>query len=139
MAKPAYLLKRARAELIHAEKQLARLEARLAIKRAEVARLHADVERFTIAATEEVPPREDPLPAPRSSGSPRTGALPDRRTDAILQILRDRAVPMTPSEINAELRAAGRDEQLRSVTATLAHLRKSDAVSRVGRGLYVVS
>jgi hypothetical protein len=43
---------------------------------------------------------------------------------------------LRPSEIVALLAAAGRDDDLRSVTATLAHLLRDGRVVRHARGRY---
>ena len=135
MAKLSNQLRAASAELAHLEKQLAKLEARTAGKRLEVARLQAAVARESGAG-----------PAPTAAGAPRArGAreettsddLPARRTSAIVALLRRRSQPMSPSEITDALNELGRNEELRSVTATLAHLQKSQRVERVGRGMYV--
>jgi hypothetical protein len=46
---------------------------------------------------------------------------------------------MSPSEIRAALEAAGRTDDLRSITATLDHLLKAGMVQRPARGRYVAA
>lgn len=106
-------LDRAKDELAGMERQLARLSARAAGKRAEVARL------------------EESIAAEHRSG------LPASRTDAIVAVLARGAGPMSPSEVTAALTNAGRNDELRSVTATLVHLLKGGRVVRQGRGRYL--
>lgn len=129
MARLANQLKRASVELAHLEGQLAKLEARTAGKRTEVARLEAALGQES--AGSQRPRKVD------ASDEPASGDLPVRRTNAIVVVLRRRSRPMSPTEITAALNELGRNEELRSVTATLAHLQKSDRVERVGRGMYV--
>lgn len=159
MAKLTTQLKRARAELDHLERQLAKLEARTAGKRTEVARLEgaiadaaerdgsatgpaAVVPAAPAAAVPPAPaPAPVPAPAPAATAPPATVSqvLPSRRTDAVVELLRRATAPMSPSEITGALHDHGRDDELRSVTATLAHLLKAKLVQRVGRGRYVAS
>lgn len=108
-------LERARSDLVSLERQLARLAARVAGKRTEIARL------------------EESIAAEQRSG------LPASRTDAIVAVLARAASPMSPSEITAALNEAGRIEELRSVTATLSHLMQGSQrrVDRPVRGKYV--
>lgn len=106
-------LARAKVELVGLERQLARLSARAAGKRAEVARL------------------EESIAAEHRSG------LPASRTDAIVTVLARGAGPMSPSEVTAALNASGRTDELSSVTATLAHLLKGKRVIRQERGRYL--
>ena len=54
----------------------------------------------------------------------------------IMQVLWDRG-RASAREITDALNELGRNEELRSVTATLAHLQKSNRVERVGRGMYI--
>lgn len=108
-------LHRARDELIGLERQLARLAARVAGKRAEVGRL------------------EESIAAEHRSG------LPASRTDAIVAVLSRGAGPMSPSEVTEALNGAGRTDELRSVTATLTHLLKGKRVIRQGRGRYLAA
>ena len=124
MPKLANQLRRAAAELAHLERQLAKLEARTAGKRTEVARLQAAIEREEAgeSAAPDGPSSEDGLPA--------------ARTDAIVELLRRSPDTLSPSEITAALAADGRQEQLRSVTATLNHLLRSRVVERPSRGRY---
>lgn len=66
------------------------------------------------------------------------GGLEDMsRTDAILTILRGSSGTKAPKEILDALRAAGRTDELRSVTATLDHLLKAGSVERPSRGRYL--
>jgi hypothetical protein len=128
MTSLASQLRRASVELAHFEKQLAKLEARTAGKRVEVAKLQAAMARD-----------QGTRPA-RSSKRPRRSPaieLPPQRTDAIVAVLGRSAAPMSPSEITEALREGGREEEPRSVSATLAHLLKAKRVQRVGRGRYL--
>jgi hypothetical protein len=59
-------------------------------------------------------------------------------TDAILQLLRNSAV-LSPTQIQTQLAAAGRDVPLNKVTATLTYLVKQQRVSRTGRGEYMAT
>jgi hypothetical protein len=61
------------------------------------------------------------------------------RTDAIVAVLRSGPGSMSPSEIRAALEAAGRTDDLRSITATLDHLLKTGVVQRPARGRYVAA
>ncbi len=106
-------LDRAKDELLVLERKLARVSASVAGKRAEVRRL------------------EESIAAEQGSG------LPPSRTDAIVAVLGRGAGPMSPSEVTDALNEAGRSDELRSVTATLAHLLKSKRVIREGRGRYL--
>lgn len=108
-------LDRAKDELVGLERQLARLSARAAGKRAEVARL------------------EESIAAEQRSG------LPASRTDSIVAVLARGVGPMSPSQVTAALKAAGRSDELSSVTATLAHLLKGKRVIRQGRGRYLAA
>jgi recombinational DNA repair ATPase RecF len=108
-------LDEAKQDLATLERQLARVSARVAGKRAEVARL------------------EESIAAEKQSG------LPASRTDAIVVVLNRGAGPMSPAEITAALNEAGRSDELRSVTATLTHLLKGNRVIRQGRGRYVAT
>ena len=61
------------------------------------------------------------------------------RVDAIVAVLRQAGGPLSPSEIDRALVAAGRPEDFRqAITASLDYLRKQDRVVRVGRGRYAV-
>lgn len=104
---------RAKGELSALERQLVRAAARVAGKRAEVAQL------------------EESIAAERESG------LPASRTDAIVAVLKRGAGPMSPAQVTAALNQAGRSDELRSVTATLTHLLRSNRVIRQGRGKYL--
>ncbi len=106
-------LDEAKVDLVALERQLARASAKVAGKRAEIARL------------------EESIAAEQQSG------LPASRTDAIVAVLSRGAGPMSPAEITAALNEAGRADELRSVTATLTHLLKSNRVIRQGRGKYI--
>jgi hypothetical protein len=61
------------------------------------------------------------------------------RTDAIVAVLRGAEGTLSPSEILERLHAAGRSDELRSVTATLDHLVKKSAVHRPARGRYLAT
>jgi len=108
-------LEQAKGELVGLERQLARLSARTAGKRAEIARL------------------EESIAAEHRSG------LPASRTDAIVAVLARGAGSMSPTEVTAALKAAGRNDELNSVTATLKHLLKGKRVIRQGRGQYLAT
>lgn len=108
-------LERVRNELVGLERQLARLSARVAGKRAEGRRL------------------AESIAAEHRSG------LPSSRTDAIVAVLARGAAPMSPSEVADALNDSGRSDDLRSVTATLTHLLKSKRVIRQGRGRYLAA
>lgn len=97
-------------ELVEVREQLALLHARAAGIDQELCLLRAGVEVPELATA--------------------------RRTDAIVAVLADARRSMTPSEIVASLTEAGRDDDLRSVTATLTHLVREGRVLRQGRGRY---
>ncbi len=61
------------------------------------------------------------------------------RTEAIAAVLRASAETLSPTEILGRLHAAGRTDELRSVTATLDHLVKKGAVQRPKRGRYMAA
>jgi hypothetical protein len=128
MASLASQLRRATVELAHFEKQLAKLEARTAGKRVEVARLQNAIARGQTDGAARSKKRKRRAPV---------NDLPPQRTDAILAVLVGERRPMSPSEITEALTRHGRAEELRSVSATLAYLLKAQRVKRVGRGLYV--
>jgi len=46
---------------------------------------------------------------------------------------------MSPTEVTAALKAAGRSDELNSVTSTLKHLMKGNRVSRPQRGQYLAT
>lgn len=60
------------------------------------------------------------------------------RTDAIVTVLRKAGGTMSPTDIVNALQAAGRSDDLRSVTATLSYLMKNDSVQRPSPGRYLV-
>ena len=60
-----------------------------------------------------------------------------KRTDAIVDVLRTAAKGLGPTEILNELKADGRDDKLRDVTAPLDYLYNKKRVDRVSRGSYV--
>lgn len=67
-----------------------------------------------------------------------TGRLAEMaRTDAIVDVLRTAGKGLGPTEILSELKASGRDDKLRDVTATLDYLCGKKRVERVKRGSYV--
>lgn len=69
-----------------------------------------------------------------------TGGLVEMsRTGALLAVLRQAAGTMSPTELVQALRAAGRSDELRSVTATLDYLLKSGSVERPSRGRYLAT
>ena len=77
-------------------------------------------------------------------GALRSGDVPTEireapRTVAILSVLRSAPGTMSPSDIVECLREAGRADELRSVTATLDHLAKKQAVQRPARGRYLAT
>lgn len=59
------------------------------------------------------------------------------RTDAVESVLAEAPGPLGPSEIVEHLTAAGRDDDYTAVSATLAHLQRTDRVHSVGRGQWV--
>ena len=61
------------------------------------------------------------------------------RTDAIVAVLRGAEGTLSPSEILERLHAAGRSDELRSVTATLDHLLRKSAVQRPAHGRYLAT
>jgi Fe2+ or Zn2+ uptake regulation protein len=61
------------------------------------------------------------------------------RTDAIVTVLRSAAGTLSPTEITRSLTAAGRNESLRSITATLDYLKKKERVSQAAPGRYLAS
>lgn len=58
------------------------------------------------------------------------------RTEAILTVLRQADGFLSPTGMLTGLHAAGRDDDARSVTATLDHLMKQGKVVKIGRGRY---
>jgi len=60
------------------------------------------------------------------------------RSDAIVAVLRDSGLTLSPTEILGRLTASGRTEDLRLVTATLNYLLGRGAVTRPERGRYLV-
>jgi hypothetical protein len=66
-----------------------------------------------------------------------TGIRSAPRTEAIIEVLRRSSSPMSPKQIRTALEGEGRNDSLRSITATLNHLMGTKtAVVRVGRGQY---
>lgn len=61
------------------------------------------------------------------------------RTDAILAVLRAADGTLSPKEIRSRLTSAGRDDEMRSLTATLDYLVKKGSVSKAGRGQYLAA
>jgi hypothetical protein len=106
--------------------RIAQVEADLAAQRArvseEVARLRG---------------LEAELGALRAGMVGRGGLSEMARTEAILTILRQSTTTLSPTEVLQALRAAGRSEDLRSVTATLDYLLKAESVQRPSRGRYL--
>src|SRR6185369_7257266 len=91
MASLASQLRRATVELAHFEKQLAKLEARTAGKRVEVARLQNAIARGHTDTNGAARSKKRKRRAPVSD-------LPPQRTDAILAVLVGERRPMSPSE-----------------------------------------
>ncbi len=58
------------------------------------------------------------------------------RTDAILSVLHEADGSLSPSEVVRRLHVAGRNDQSRSVTATLAYLLQKGRIEKIGRGRY---
>jgi hypothetical protein len=131
MARLASQLRRATVELAHLEKQLSRLEARTAGKRLEVAKLEAAIAKDGGTSS--------PRPTKKRARRQAPEELPARRTDAIVEILAGESRAMSPTEVVAALHRRGREDDLRTVSATLAHLLKANRVERVARGRYVCS
>ncbi len=72
------------------------------------------------------------------SGAARRGDLATLpRTEAIVQVLHSSGTMLTPTEIVLRLNAGGRQEDRRSVTATLDYLLKRGLVLRPSKGLYL--
>jgi len=61
------------------------------------------------------------------------------RTEAILAVLRMTKGTLGPSDLLRSLRAAGRTEDLRAVTATLNYLVKGRRVTKPERGRYLAT
>jgi hypothetical protein len=61
------------------------------------------------------------------------------RTEAILSVLRQSDGTLSPIEIVHTLHAAKREDDSRSVTATLTYLLEKGSVERVGRGRYLAA
>jgi hypothetical protein len=61
------------------------------------------------------------------------------RTDVIVTVLRSAAGTLSPTEITRRLTAAGRNESLRSITATLDYLKKKERVIQAAPGRYLAS
>jgi hypothetical protein len=104
--------------------RLAELERELAEVREQVTLLHARAAGI-----------EQEMRVLRA-GADRPELASARRTDAITAVLADARGSLSPSEIVGLLAAAGRDDDLRSVTATLAHLLRDGRVVRHARGRY---
>jgi hypothetical protein len=104
--------------------RLAELERELADVREQLALLHARAAGL-----------EQEIRVLRA-GADRPELASARRTDAITAVLADARGSLSPSEIVGLLAAAGRDDDLRSVTATLAHLLRDGRVVRHARGRY---
>ena len=107
-------------------KRIAELEAEQSKRRVTLARLMAEYHgaeaeldslRVGVALTDEL------------------AALP--RTEAIVNVLRSAKSPLTPTEITSRLVHAGRNDDRRSVTATLDYLMKQEQVLRPAKGRYL--
>lgn len=107
--------------------RVAEVERQLAEQRDELARGAARMRGL-----------EAELDALRSGGGIEDLATASR-TDAIVAVLRGAEGTLSPSEILERLHAAGRSDELRSVTATLDHLVKKSAVHRPARGRYLAT
>ncbi len=59
------------------------------------------------------------------------------RTDAIVQVLHSAGAMLSPTEIVSRLNSAGRQDDRRSVTATLNYLLQQKVVLRPSKGLYL--
>jgi len=59
------------------------------------------------------------------------------RTDAIVQVLHSAGAMLSPTEIVLRLNSAGRQDDRRSVTATLNYLLEKKVVLRPSKGLYL--
>ena len=106
---------------------IATIETKLAETRQRIAEYVAEARGY-----------EAQLASLRGSAVTRGGdiaALP--RTEAILTTLRAVEGSLSPSEILTHLLAAGRDDDLRRVTATLDYLVKAGQVVRPERGRYI--
>ena len=95
-------------------------------------------EEFTKLATK-IRGREAEVAAVRGAVANRSQLADLPRTAAIVAVLQEADTTLTPSQILARLVAAGRDDDLRKVTATLDYLVKSGLVVRPSRGHYLPS
>lgn len=65
-------------------------------------------------------------------------ASPVSRVDAVVAILSASLEALSPTEILNGLRAAGRDDSINTVTATISYLERTGKVTRPARGKYLV-
>lgn len=108
--------------------RLAQLERDIAVQR--------DLVAEAVARLRGLEAERDSLRA----GTRLSGRLSDLdRAAAIVAVLRDAASTLTPTEILERLRHGGRDDDMRSLTATLSYLVKRGAVQRPERGRYLAA
>lgn len=119
----------AQAELARVDTQLRELSDRRERLAAEVRGLELAVERHS-HEEEERSDRADNVPA-----HARWATLP--RTDAVERVLVRAGRPVSPTDIARFLQRVGRDDDERSVSATLAHLSRTDRAHAVRRGYWV--
>lgn len=105
---------------------IAAVETKLAVTRQRIAEYVAEARGY-----------EAQLASLRSSVSRGGDIAKVPRTEAILTTLRAVEGSLSPSEILTHLLAAGRDDDLRRVTATLDYLVKAGQVVRPERGRYI--
>lgn len=105
---------------------IAAVETKLAVTRQRIAEYVAEARGY-----------EAQLASLRSSVSRGGDIATVPRTEAILTTLRAVEGSLSPSEILTHLLAAGRDDDLRRVTATLDYLVKAGQVVRPERGRYI--
>ena len=58
------------------------------------------------------------------------------RTDAVVWLLNDDAVPMSPKHLTRRLRGLGRNDTLDTVGTTVYDLWRGGRIARLGRGVY---
>ena len=105
---------------------IARLEASRAEKELEVAEAVAELRGI-----------DAQLASLRTGVTAKGNLISLPRTDAILQVLHSAGAMLSPTEIMSHLNSAGRDDDRRSVTATLNYLLNQDLVLRPAKGLYL--
>ncbi len=107
-------------------KRIADVEAELTKKRAQAAEVLASCRGL-----------EAELAALRAGLGHEGDLVGVARTEAILAVLRQADEFLPPTGVVASLHASRRNDDARSVTATLDHLLKQGKVVKVGRGRYL--